>query len=136
MILLHAARRPDGLWLWGEQPAANAAVDLATAMGEAGLATSARKEPVVAWLPAVGEGPVAGRFAALVRAMPAAFRALGADSRRPPDLPAAVAVSGLVDALADHLVRTAQQGVAPSERQDRTFDSLHDQWRHALTSAD
>ena len=42
---------------------------------------------------------------------------------------------GALLALVDHLARAAN-GLAVEPKSDRTFDSLHDQWIHALRSPD
>ncbi len=99
------------------------------------------------WTPVLA-GPDASRFAQLGRVMPHAARALGParGSWTPPQTPAAEALRPVVDRLVDHLVRSSQ-GTTPVEAPPArgrpkkapaqpTFNSLHDQWLHALTSAD
>ena len=87
------------------------------------------------WLPVI-EGPDADRLTALARAMPAAGRAIGMDTKRPPALSSADLLRGFVTAVVDHLVRAASRDDADTAKRDRTFDSLHDQWLHALRSPD
>jgi len=94
------------------------------------------------WEP-VFAGADAERLATLAKAMPAVSRALGAeDSTAPPDAPAAEALRAFVGATVDHLVRLASGRAAqPSlpkrgRRKKPTFDSVHDQWLHALRSPD
>jgi len=88
-----------------------------------------------AWLPVI-EGPDADGFTALARAMPAACRAIGVDTKRPPDVSSADLLRGFVAAMVDHLVRAAIPDAMDTAKRDRTFDSLHDQWLHALRSPD
>ena len=88
-----------------------------------------------AWLPVL-EGPDAERFTALVRAMPGASRALGTEATHPPAVSPADLLRSFVAALVDHLVRAANPEEAGTAKRDRTFDSLHEQWIHALRSPD
>jgi SNF2 family DNA or RNA helicase len=79
--------------------------------------------------------------AALARGMPPACRALTGNAEAPPSLPAAEVLSAFVGSIIDHLVRTA---IAPSadiplarQRRGRSrFESVHDQWLHALQTPD
>ena len=87
------------------------------------------------WRPVI-EGPDAERFTALARAMPAAARALSADDAAPPATSSAARLRSFVDAVVDHLVRTANRDDADGAPRDRTFDSLHEQWIHALRAPD
>jgi SNF2 family DNA or RNA helicase len=86
---------------------------------------------------AVFAGVDAERFAKLARAMPHACRALSENTGRPPATPAAETLAGFVHRVADHLARL---GGTPNRRtaaRDRSrFESLHDQWLHALRSPD
>src|SRR5437773_4732509 len=83
MIVLHGALRTDGLWLWGERPAREAArpprrrpraASVATAatspfdpgpsalldsLSAAGTRRPRRTQPAIGWLPTVGLAPVA-----------------------------------------------------------------------------
>src|SRR5438876_1058174 len=67
------------------------------------------------WKP-VPLGPDADRLAALARAMPPAGRALSRNGDAPPQHPAAAVLGATLDALTDHLVRSALQAapVAPA----------------------
>ena len=115
------------------------------------------------WEP-VFAGADAERLAALAKAMPAVARALGAaDATTAPATPPAEVIREFLGAMVDHLVRSAASGRAtawepvggtsasrvPSERWAETprprrgrprkkpaFDSVHDQWLHALRSPD
>jgi SNF2 family DNA or RNA helicase len=98
-----------------------------------GKSGRARWEPVLA-------GADAGRLAALARAMPSACRALGRGSDTPPQVGAAAVLSDFLAEVLDHLVRSALGPPAPvavpGRRQRKqtaaAFDSVHDQWLHAL----
>jgi SNF2 family DNA or RNA helicase len=87
------------------------------------------------WRPVI-EGPDAERFTALARAMPAAARALSTDETAPAPTTSAARLRSFVDAIVDHLVRTSNRDGADGGPRDRTFDSLHEQWVHALRSPD
>jgi SNF2 family DNA or RNA helicase len=87
------------------------------------------------WIPVI-EGPDAERFRALVRAMPAAGRAIGTDAARPPGASSADVLRSFAATMVDHLVRTASRDAADTTKRDRTFASMHDQWLHALRSPD
>jgi SNF2 family DNA or RNA helicase len=93
------------------------------------------------WQPVVAGGDQLA-LTQLVRAMPHACRALTrAPGDRPPEPAASAVVSAVLGTLVDHLVRppeglagaTAPRGRrAPAPR----FDSVHDQWLHALRAPD
>jgi hypothetical protein len=90
----------------------------------------ARWEPVLA-------GADVQRLAALARAMPSACRAVGQSVDGPPTTPAASALAAFLNEVVDHLVRSAlpSSPVALARRRPARaadFDSLHDQWVHAL----
>jgi SNF2 family DNA or RNA helicase len=87
------------------------------------------------WLPVL-EGPDADRFTALASAMPPASRALGPDTTHPPAVSPADRLRSFVAAPVDRLVRAANAGEAAAAKRDRTFDSLHEQWIHALREPD
>jgi SNF2 family DNA or RNA helicase len=82
-------------------------------------------------------GADADRLGMLARAMPHACRALSEDAEQPPTAPAVAVLTQLVDAIVDHLARL-EPGPDRSIRAPRphAFDSLHDQWLHALRSPD
>src|SRR5438034_3926532 len=88
------------------------------------------------WKP-VFIGADADRLAKLARTMPQACRALTREAISPPERPVASVLSDFTCRLVDHLVRFS---VAPVEhvRQKRSpsFDSVHDQWVHALRSSE
>jgi len=97
-----------------------------------GKTARARWEPVLA-------GAEAQRLAALARAMPAACRALNATADGPPETPAATVLTAFLAEVMDYLVRSALPSsapLAPARRPARkklpAFDSIHDQWLHAL----
>jgi len=87
------------------------------------------------WRPAI-EGADAEAFSALARAMPAAGRALADETGAPPGTASAGLLASFVAAIVDHLARSASRHEAGTSADDRTFDSLHDQWIHALRAAD
>src|SRR6185503_15143539 len=87
------------------------------------------------WRPAI-EGADAETFTALARAMPAAGRALAGETGTPPETTSAGVLATFVAALVDHLARSATRHETGRALDDRTFDSLHDQWIHALRAAD
>ncbi|HZW34667.1 MAG TPA: SNF2 helicase-associated domain-containing protein, partial [Isosphaeraceae bacterium] len=70
----------------------------------------------------------------LVQGLPPACRALShpQETEAPPTRPGAEAVASFLAAIVDHLVRTA----APKQRRPSRFDSLHDQWIHALRAGE
>ena len=84
-------------------------------------------------------GVEAERLGKLARAMPHACRALSEEAKRPPDTPAVTILTEFVDAIVDYLARGEPEPEPPTRpprgRKPR-FDSLHDQWLHALRAAD
>ncbi len=87
------------------------------------------------WEP-VFAGADAQRLLQLAQAMPPACRAL-ADGSLPPAVPAQTLLTAWLGQLTDYLVRaTRSTTTAPRKKTKATFDSLHDQWQHALQSAD
>ncbi len=86
------------------------------------------------WQPLLA-GADAQRVTQLARALPHACRAMTADATQAPA--AADVLQELLDTLVDHLVRfsadTEPRARAPRKTK-REFDSLHDQWLHALRS--
>ena len=92
--------------------------------------------PRAVWVPVL-DGPEAEGMARVARSMPSACRALEAlgsgDAARPPKAAPLSLVRAFVDAVVDHLVRTAaDDGVSST----RPLPSIHEQWLHALRSAD
>jgi SNF2 family DNA or RNA helicase len=89
------------------------------------------------WKPVLA-GAEGQRFDRLARAMPGVCRALGGTTDAPPDRPAAALLADFVGAVVDALARSAtaaEPAVAPVRRTRKkapSFDSLHDQWLHAL----
>jgi SNF2 family DNA or RNA helicase len=97
-----------------------------------GAVPCARWEPVIA-------GTDAQRLKRLSAAMPHACRALtGREEQSPPDTPAVIVLSAFITGVVDELVRSAvtpdsRSSVNASRRkQARAFESVHDQWLHAL----
>jgi SNF2 family DNA or RNA helicase len=85
----------------------------------------ARWEPVFA-------GADAQRLAKLAQAMPPACRALtGGAEMQPPATPALTVLQSFLGVMVDHLVRAVTETPVKAARK-ATFDSLHDQWLHAL----
>jgi superfamily II DNA or RNA helicase len=92
------------------------------------------------WAPAL-HGNDEPLFTRLARAMPGAARALGRPAA-PPDAAAATVLSAFLALALDELVRSSAAPPAPrlrrpsATRKAPAFDSIHDQWLHALRSAD
>jgi SNF2 family DNA or RNA helicase len=96
------------------------------------------------WTP-VFAGTDADRLAKLAKAMPHACRALTAvgttfnpTAPAPPQVPSAAVITNFVGGIVDHLVRSS---IAPGQvgfpsKKASSFDSLHDQWLHALRAPD
>ncbi len=96
----------------------------------------ARWEPVFA-------GADAQRLARLAAAMPHACRALtDAKDAAPPDTPASVVLSDFLTEVVDGLIRSAftpesrSSGSVTRRKKALTFESLHDQWLHALRAGE
>ena len=73
--------------------------------------------------------------------MPAACRAITADFGQPPDLAPIGVLTAFLASTADHLVRISATGppepiARKTGKKAPVFDSIHDQWLHALLSAD
>ena len=91
------------------------------------------------WRPILA-GQEAETLTKLARAMPAACRALNRESAAPPEIPSAQILNDFLAEACDHLVRSVEISPAPfaapvsRARKPKTvaFDSLHDQWLHAL----
>ncbi|MDP3937861.1 MAG: DEAD/DEAH box helicase, partial [Deltaproteobacteria bacterium] len=96
------------------------------------------------WKPVLA-GPGAQALGKLAGAMPAVARALTLEGASPPDLAPAAVASEFIACIVDSLVRAttlprpgAVRPVRPRKPQ-RTragFESIHDQWLHALCAAD
>jgi SNF2 family DNA or RNA helicase len=90
------------------------------------------------WTPVWG-GSESGRLRNLAEAMPDSARALGGKADAPPDTAPLALVEGCVGALVDGLVRGAGEPGAGTRRgrgkAAPAFDSPHDEWLHALRSA-
>ncbi len=93
------------------------------------------------WQP-VYPGCEAERFGRLGKAMPSACRAVSLKAQAPPEIASQTLLSSFVDAMVDRFVRfssTAQRSEplsAKEKKKSRVFDSVHDQWLHALGSLD
>ena len=93
------------------------------------------------WEP-VFVGADAQRLLQLAQAMPPACRALMDDQaaqNSPPAVPAQTLLRTFLSQLTDYLVRVTRgdQPAAPARKKTKAaFDSLHDQWQHALHTAD
>jgi SNF2 family DNA or RNA helicase len=90
---------------------------------------------------AIFGGADADRLRKLARAMPHACRALSMDADRPSASPAVAVLTDMVDAIVDCLARSnaARTPVLPSPEpriRRLRFESLHDQWLHALRAPD
>lgn len=88
------------------------------------------------WEPVV-RGEEAERVAALANAMPSACRALSTSDTTAPATPPQTILTNVLGDLVDCIVRMGQNGqAAASHRAPASFDSLHDQWLHALRTSD
>jgi SNF2 family DNA or RNA helicase len=96
------------------------------------------------WQPVL-QAADAQRQTQLARAMSAACRALSRDGSAVPATPAASVLAAFVEEMVDHLVRSAQPVAAaltplragrPGRGRAPSFDSIHDQWLHALRTPD
>lgn len=93
------------------------------------------------WKP-IFVGADADRLAELAKAMPAVSRAVTCEAVSPPEVPSASVLSGFIDGMVDHLVRSTLPPQPSPIRRERgrkkgsSFDSVHDQWLYALRSAD
>src|SRR5262245_37429405 len=104
-------------------------------------------------------GPETATLGQLARSMPHACRALSTSAEAPPAVSAESVVRALLDTFVDHLVRSAAVGQASSlpgvrgrleayptrvpaaakpkrRKAPAAFESVHDQWLHALRSSD
>jgi SNF2 family DNA or RNA helicase len=98
--------------------------------------------PRALWVP-VFAGADAQRLTRLAAAMPHACRALTEmEDVSTPDTPAVVVLSEFITEVADGLIRSASapdsRSPVPASRHNkaRSFESLHDQWLHALRNVD
>ena len=95
------------------------------------------------WQPVL-TGPDPIHFSQLARSMPHAGRALTANPDAPPNTPAEAVVHSFLEPFVDYLVRSTVNLPAslPVKRPVRrktaavAFESVHDQWLHALRSAE
>jgi len=103
---------------------------------------------------AVFSGLEAERLSKLAKVMPEVLRALAREEEQRevsftvPRAPSSISVlSCFIDEIVDHLVRSSIGPVVPGfkpiplpepqhQKKPRVFDSLHDQWLHALRSSD
>jgi SNF2 family DNA or RNA helicase len=94
-----------------------------------------------AWVPAL-HGTDEPRFTRLAQAMPGAARALGRPADAAPDVAASTVLSAFLGLAVDELVRSSvapplprlhRPGPSPKAP---AFDSVHDQWLHALRAPD
>jgi len=89
------------------------------------------------WAP-VWDGSEAERLRKLAEAMPDSARAVGGKADAPPEAAPLALLEAFVGALVDQLVRgDAAAGIRRGrEKAPAAFDSPHDEWLHALRSAD
>ncbi len=93
------------------------------------------------WEPVL-TGPDSGVAQRLAALMPRVCRALTPEAASPPGRPAAQVLEGFLGRMLDYLVRFSAAGAAEPARRGRAarkapgFDSLHDQWLHALKAPD
>ena len=82
-------------------------------------------------------GPLYASVYPAVQNLCAAARALGPDATRAPAASRPDLLRPFLAAVVDHLVRSAnREDPAGAAKRDRAFDSLHEQWLHALRSPD
>jgi SNF2 family DNA or RNA helicase len=99
------------------------------------------KDYFARWRP-VFSGPDADRLGKLAGAMPAACRAVSRKADMAPEMPSITLLSSFVGGMVDYLVRFSAIGEriarvpVKTRRSPAAFDSIHDQWLHALRSAD
>ena len=104
-------------------------------MEKAGKSYFARWEPIFS-------GPDADRFGRLARAMPSACRAISHKADSPPEISSVTLLSSFVGGMVDQFVRfcAAEKRCEPlpskKSKKASVFDSIHDQWLHALGSPD
>ncbi|MFZ2087908.1 MAG: SNF2 helicase-associated domain-containing protein, partial [Desulfobaccales bacterium] len=96
-----------------------------------------------AWWEPVLTGSDSGVATKLAGLMPRVCRTLTPDESSPPVRPAAKVLDGFVGWMVDHLVRYPTPAAEPAParrgrpaRKAPGFDSLHDQWLHALEAPD
>ncbi len=88
------------------------------------------------WKP-VFIGADADRLAKLARTMPQACRALTREASSRPERPAASVLSDFTCGMVDYLDRFSVAPVEPvRQKRSPSFDSVHDQWLHALRSSE
>lgn len=90
------------------------------------------------WTP-VFRGEEADRLGTLVEALPGACRALSAPDENPPETSPRTILQRMLGDVVDTIVRRGQrrQSALPEgDRAPESFDSLHDQWLHALHAPD
>ncbi|MBI1918053.1 MAG: DEAD/DEAH box helicase [Planctomycetes bacterium] len=95
------------------------------------------------WQP-VPLGPETAGLGQLARSMPHACRALSASAEAAPDAPAEAVVRAFLDTFVDHLVRSSVTPAPPPAvakgkgkgRKASAFESVHDEWLHALRAGD
>lgn len=92
------------------------------------------------WKPVLA-GNSASQATRLAQAMPSACRALSTTAEGPPATPAPTVLNHVLALLVDALVRSAfapalVAAVPRTRVRPPTFDSVHDQWLHALRSRD
>lgn len=101
---------------------------------------------IACWKP-VFSGSDAERLARLVKAIPGVSRALKREGGSLPETPSLKIVSGFMERIVDHLIRSttfqaeasSKSGLArehKTKKKPAVFESLHDQWLHALLSID
>ncbi len=88
------------------------------------------KKTKAVWTPLyIGEDAI--RLAELAKAMPASSRALtGADDHRQPATPPQAVLKEFIAGIVNHIIRL------DATESSAQFDSVHEAWLHALTSAD
>lgn len=90
------------------------------------------------WTPSPS-GADAGRLSTLAAAMPPACRALSElDAQAPPATPARETLRAALGVLSDHLVRSSFAPPQSGQNKSKTseWESLHEQWLHALQAPD
>lgn len=93
------------------------------------------------WKP-IFSGSDADRLGKLAKAMPSACRAMSPKADSPPEIASLTLLTSFLGGMVDHLVRfsAAAEKLDPLPSRGRqkspVFDSIHEQWLHALRSLD
>jgi SNF2 family DNA or RNA helicase len=94
------------------------------------------------WRP-VFSGLAGAGLSKLAEAMPSSCRALSLEATLPPEVPSTAVISSFMGGIVDQLVRSSALELTPpparksaTSPKTQSFESLHDQWLHALRSSE